>query len=173
MVNNIILFIINIIILSVFSYIDAESHQNFNRKTNLLFHIIGISAVVISFAFLVVSQFEFTLLIYLGAIISIFGIILIIISYVQIKNQFLNAKKIVNKGLYKYSRHPMYLGFIMLLMGISFFSSSLLVLVYSIIFSILLIWQAYEEEKNMIRRFPRYKEYQRKVPMILPRKRKL
>jgi protein-S-isoprenylcysteine O-methyltransferase Ste14 len=164
-----ILFIISLGILVVFSIIDVISHRKFKKYPNLIFHIFGISAVLISLAFLAVSEFKFSLLIYPGIILILISLIIIILSYVEIRRHFLTATGIVKKGMYKYSRHPMYSGIVLFFIGLILAFPSFYIFIYSIIAILLIIYQAYEEEKHLARRFPQYKKYKGKTGMFLPR----
>ena len=167
--KDIIIFIISLGILVIFSVIDVISHRKFKKIPNLIFHIIGISAVLISLGFLFVSEFKFTLLIYLGIVLILCSFIIIILTYIQIKNHFLTAKGIVKTGLYKYARHPMYSGIILFFIGLIVAVPSFYVFVYSIIAILLIIYQAYEEEKFLEKKFQEYKKYKKETGMIMPK----
>jgi protein-S-isoprenylcysteine O-methyltransferase Ste14 len=164
--NNIILFIISIIVLIVFSLIDPLSHRKFRKIPNLIFHVIGISLLLISLAFLIVSEFKFTFLIYPGIFLIVASLFLILISYIQIKKHFLTAKGIVKTGLYKYIRHPMYSGIVLFFIGLILAVPSFYVFVYSLVAILLMIWQAYEEEKFLFKKFPEYKKYKKETGMF-------
>ncbi|MBM3234176.1 DUF1295 domain-containing protein [Candidatus Pacearchaeota archaeon] len=167
--DNLIVFIIALIILIIFSLVDVISHRKFKKTSNLVFHIFGISAVLISLGFLVFSEFKFTFLAYFGILIIIFGIILILLTYIQIKKHFLRARGIVKNGLYKYSRHPMYLGIIIFFIGLIFLVPSFYIFIYSLVAIIFMIWQAYEEEKFLEKKFLKYKNYKKETGMIIPK----
>ena len=167
--SNLVYFLIAVLIMFVYMIIDGISHQKFKKTINLWFHILGISILVISFAILTIIEFRFSVLIYPGILIIIIGFILIYLSYIDIKKDFLRAKKVTRTGIYTKVRHPMYLGLILLYIGISLFSSSLLVSLYSLIAILFIIWQAVNEEKHLIKRFGKeYLNYKKKVPMLVP-----
>ena len=82
--------------------------------------------------------------------------------------------RIVATGPYRASRHPMYVGWTLLYLGlIPILSSGWLI----ILFPLLAVWVHFEsvkEEKRMLESFgPSYEEYQARVPryLSLPRKR--
>lgn len=167
--SNLIYFLIALAIMIVFFFIDAVSHQKFKKKTNLLFHILGITILVISFAILIIKEFKLSVLIYPGIAFIITSIVLTYLSYIHIKKDFLTAKKVTKSGIYTKVRHPMYLGLILLYIGISLLTSSLLVSIYSIIGILFIVWQAFNEEKYLIKRFGKeYLNYKRDVPMLVP-----
>jgi protein-S-isoprenylcysteine O-methyltransferase Ste14 len=80
------------------------------------------------------------------------------------------TKKIITTGAYSIVRHPQYLGGLLAHIGISLVLSSF----YSLLSTPLIILIIYiiskKEEKELIREFGnRYKEYKKKVPMLLPK----
>lgn len=162
-------FIISLAILIIFSIIDPVTHRKFSRNASLVFHIIGISAILISLGFLVISEFKFTFMVYLGSILILASGIIIILTYIQIKKHFLMAKGIVKIGLYKKIRHPMYSGIILFFIGLIIAVPSFYVLVYSLISILLMIYQAYEEEKFLEKKFPDYLKYKKETGMIFPK----
>lgn len=167
--SNTIYFLIALAIMFVYMIIDGISHQKFKKTTNLLFHILGITILVISFGILIVKDFNLSILIYPGIAFIIISIILVYLSYVDIKKDFLRANKVTKSGIYTKVRHPMYLGLIFLYIGFSLITSSLLVSIYSIIGILFIIWQAFNEEKHLINRFGKqYLKYKKQVPMFFP-----
>lgn len=75
------------------------------------------------------------------------------------------AKKLQTGGLYKYFRHPIYLGITLALLGLSLSTSSLLGFIYTIIIIIPLnILRAKREERVLIAKFgPKYLAYRQKT----------
>src|SRR3989344_3459732 len=120
-------------------------------------------------------------LIVLGAIIVICAATLRRLSIVALGNQWaihalgeskLFSKHILTiKGPYKYIRHPIYLSYIMDLVGLSVLFGAF----YSLVFIIMVnipsyLSRARNEEKSSIRRFgPEYAVYAAKTPLMLPR----
>ena len=79
-------------------------------------------------------------------------------------------KKIITTGPYSIVRHPQYFGWILAHIGISV----LLSVWYSILFTPILLTLIYlisrKEEDELIREFGKeYKDYQKEVPMLIPR----
>jgi protein-S-isoprenylcysteine O-methyltransferase Ste14 len=76
-------------------------------------------------------------------------------------NTFDEPDKLIIDGLFKYSRNPMYLGFIIALLGVTIILSSVESLI--ILFSFIIIsdqWYVKFEEKVMIKKFEEeYKNY--------------
>ncbi len=85
-----------------------------------------------------------------------------------------SPKKILNTGIYSTVRHPQYFGWILAHLGISI----LLSVWYSILFTPVLIALIYliskKEEDELIKEFGKeYEAYQKKVPMLIPRRKML
>nr|HPN68070.1 isoprenylcysteine carboxylmethyltransferase family protein [Saprospiraceae bacterium] len=75
------------------------------------------------------------------------------------------TKKLVHKGLYQYSRNPMYVGVIMILLGEVIFTQSIPLLIYIlIIFTIFNIFIIFFEEPRLKKDFQEeYIHYCKKV----------
>lgn len=78
-------------------------------------------------------------------------------------------KKLVGRGLYKYSRNPMYIGYLLIILGKFFFFGQFLLVVYFLAASI--FWHlliVYYEEPILKKRFGKsYLEYLKKTPRWL------
>jgi protein-S-isoprenylcysteine O-methyltransferase Ste14 len=114
----------------------------------------------------------FTYLIFpASTIIIVIGILLIVFGWRQIyKARRESQGKLVTTGIYKYVRHPQYIGFLLLTFG--------MLLEWPTIFTVLLwpalvvvYWRlAKEEDKEIEERFgEEFREYKRKVPGFIPR----
>lgn len=103
----------------------------------------------------------------LSSIVMLFGMLLIIFGWRRIhraKNQ------LVTTGIYSYIRHPQYLGFLLLTLGMN---------IQWITIPTLLLWPALvilyyrfakKEDKEMEEKFgEEYRTYSRSVPMFIPR----
>lgn len=99
---------------------------------------------------------------YIGLLFFITGVFLFIFSHVKLKG-FENKDHLVKKGIYSKIRNPMYLGFIIWIIGFPIFMQKLLTLLSSIIWiSHIIIWKVLEE-KALERKYPDYKEYKKKT----------
>ena len=72
---------------------------------------------------------------------------------------------IIQKGLYKYIRHPAYLGSFCILVGIACFSEILSLIYLAFVF---FVSRALNEER-LLRNNPQYKEYQKTTGMFFPK----
>lgn len=115
--------------------------------------------------------FIFTYIIFpASTIIIVAGILLIVFGWRQIyKARRQKESKLVTTGIYKYVRHPQYIGFLLLTLG--------MLLEWPTIFTVLLwpvlvvvYWRlAKEEDKEIEERFGKeFQEYKRRVPGFIP-----
>lgn len=83
--------------------------------------------------------------------------------------QFEKTTELINTGVYKYIRHPMYGSLLFLTWGIALKNMTVLVIVISVISSVALYITARMEEKEDIAFFgDRYKEYMKHSKMFVP-----
>ena len=85
-------------------------------------------------------------------------------------------KKLITTGLYAYIRNPMILGLLLLLLGLGILFGSLsLILIFTPLFIVPnILYLRAVEEKEMEKKFGQeYLEYKKKVPMSIPRLRKM
>ncbi len=127
----------------------------------------------------VIILFKKTLsIIFLGYLMTATGAIIMMIC---VKKYFLNLSglrslfekrmthKLIITGIHKYVRHPLYLGTFIFLWGLfllypylSLFIADFIITIYT------LIGIRFEEEKLILEYGEDYKQYQLKVPMLLP-----
>ena len=99
---------------------------------------------------------------YIGLLLFITGIFLFIFSHIKLKG-FEDKGYVVKKGIYSKIRNPMYLGFIIWIIGFPIFMQKLLALLSSIIWiTHIIIWKVLEE-KELERKYPDYKDYKNKT----------
>jgi protein-S-isoprenylcysteine O-methyltransferase Ste14 len=80
---------------------------------------------------------------------------------------------VIRKGVFGIIRHPMYMGEILLYLGLLFFSTSLAAIgVWIIIIAFLHYISRYEEKLLLTRFGDEYRQYMKDVPMYIPRLRR-
>lgn len=132
---------------------------------------LGILLIILmhfTFPVLQIISYPYTLF---GMLLIIFGIILNTLAWLLFiknkttQNPFKKPDKFIVKGVYKISRHPMYLGMLTILLGISALLGSLTTFIFPIIFFIIIQTKFIPlEEKNMETKFgKKYLEYKTKV----------
>ena len=108
---------------------------------------------------------------------NLFGIFLMLFGFFLISSPYYLFKKyntpekyekstcVVETGLYKYSRNPMYLGGLFFLTGLSVLLGNIISFISPILFFIIMNWMfiPYEEEKMEKEVGQKYSDYKRKV----------
>jgi protein-S-isoprenylcysteine O-methyltransferase Ste14 len=123
----------------------TESTAGFSKREKRVFML---SKVVLALIFLYSIFLPLrlgTLWFYIGLPISLLGIAMYIIVSVNIANTPVNIP--VTKGLYRYSRHPMYMASIPALIGGGIASASWLFLLLSVLFAVTHLMNGICEER--------------------------
>jgi len=107
---------------------------------------------------------------FLGLIIISFGFFLEIWAWLLFKKHktpenFSKSKKLVTEKIYKFTRNPMYLGMILMVVGLSFVLNNYISLIGPIVlfFVIHFMFIPFEEEKNLKTFGQKYLNYKKKV----------
>ncbi len=115
---------------------------------------------------------------------GIFGILLVLLAFLNWLYFFLSAlwenrgaaksaagvEKLVKTGIYSKVRHPIYSADIVLAWGIFLYLPKLAVLLSVCWLTFVLVYWAGLEEKALLKKFgEEYREYRRRVPMLVPR----
>ena len=115
-------------------------------------------------------------LIYLGVFICIISNIIIFLSHKELGLNFKNyiqihkSQKLVTTGMYKYSQHPIYLGFFLFHLGVLFLTHNLFLGgVMLVLFSITIIIRLKDEERFLLKAFgDEYLNYKQKTKRVFP-----
>lgn len=106
-------------------------------------------------------------LMFLGVILGLWAIIIMRLN-VNVFPDIRKSQKLFINGPYKYIRHPMYLAILMTTFAWVLNRSNLIsVILWLILFFDLIIKINYEESK-LIKHFPEYKDYKKKVKTLIP-----
>ena len=98
----------------------------------------------------------------IGLLLFLMGVFLFIFSHMKLRG-FKDKEGLVTSGIYSKIRNPMYLGFIIWLVGFPIFMQSLITLASSLIWvSYILYWKTLEE-KELERKYKEYAEYKKKT----------
>jgi len=104
-----------------------------------------------------------TYLIITGLIISVISLIIGALSIIT-KKGFRKEKELITIGIYSKIRHPMYLGLILMHLGLPLSLGKLLTLLSTLLWIPQILAWKYWEEKELIKRFKKkYKDYQKRT----------
>ena len=120
--------------------------------------LIPIAYLLLTFAYFAYSMLHQVVLIHhwIGLIITIPAFILWIVSRIQLGNAFTlapKAKFLVQSGIYRKLRHPVYYFSIVAITGITIFTWSILMLIPLILLVIVEVIRIKQEEKVLLQRF--------------------
>ena len=186
--NSIIIFyIFTVSLVSYYFYESDKSYliKNSSKASIKIFKFISefihISTVVICFNSVLIDNFLYfdfhnsNVIMYSGVAISAFSLALFVSSKISLGNNYSPCydqklpNKIVTSGIYKLVRHPIYLSNILLIVGVFIISGSLLIIGNFILLTAFYILSAFREERYLINKFPRYKNYSKKTGMFIPK----
>jgi protein-S-isoprenylcysteine O-methyltransferase Ste14 len=105
----------------------------------------------------------------LGVILIVIGIAIRILAWLQIPNTH-RIGSLVTTGIYSRTRNPIYLAFMLIIVGVAFLFPGLLTLIWLIIGIAILYGLAKLEERDLEKVYGnKYLDYKRSVPFFLPR----
>jgi protein-S-isoprenylcysteine O-methyltransferase Ste14 len=158
-----------------------ESADKKDRDKNtiaIIWRILGISntLAILSAIFIKVPISQISIFPYLGVMIIALGMVIRIIAIITLGKFFTvnvairDNHRVIQSGLYKYIRHPAYLGAIMSFVGFGVSLNNWISLaIISIFVSGVMIYRLRIEEKVLIEQFgEEYKEYMKRTFRLIP-----
>jgi methanethiol S-methyltransferase len=123
------------------------------------------TSLVLTFQFMGIN-FGFDICMAYGFLIMGIGMVLIVVGWITL---YKNVKKnrIVTSGIYGLSRHPQYVGFILVIYGWTFGWPTIMTLILSFILIFKYIRVSRSEELEVSREFPEYDTYRKNVPFLI------
>ena len=144
------------------------------NKTEKKIDIFGTVILFLLFAYSIFLPLQLgTVWFYLGLVIFLLGLILGLIVSIPWVTTPLDEP--LTKGLYRYSRHPIYLTIFLRFMGVGIASTSWLFLLFLIVHIILTNFLVIAEERFLLEKYGNtYREYMNKTPrwIGIPKSRK-
>jgi protein-S-isoprenylcysteine O-methyltransferase Ste14 len=163
-----IVFILQMIIMSFANeQIRKRTHVPNSARKTLIEKYIGFIA---NFFWLVALVYSIFLPFLLGSIwfyvgLSVFIIGILILMFATVNFMTTPVEQLIQKGVYKYSRHPMYLATFLICLGAGISTASFIFILVSIIIAICFHYEAILEEKYCLSIYQdQYKEYMNSVP---------
>jgi protein-S-isoprenylcysteine O-methyltransferase Ste14 len=114
------------------------------------------------------------LLLWLGYGIFILGTVIALMAAINLGKNLTPLPRpkentvLIQVGLYRFVRHPIYFGVIMLSIGWGLIQQSILVWLYIVIIAIFFDIKSRKEEQWLVERFSTYAEYQGRVRKLIP-----
>ncbi len=101
-----------------------------------------------------------------GAIMMIIGACIIAGAWITLYKN-IKRKGLVESGIYSYSRHPQYFGFILVIIGWFIAWPTILTVFFTPILLYKYTRLCRQEEREMTKKFPEYKKYKEDVPFFI------
>jgi len=98
---------------------------------------------------------------YTGLALFIIGVSFFVISHLRIRG--LDSDRLIMSGIYSKIRHPMYLGFILWVIGLPVFMNALFTLASAAIWIPHILYWRVSEERQLEKRYENYQEYKKKT----------
>ena len=101
-----------------------------------------------------------------GGVIITIGMLIVMWGWLTL---YRNIKKtgLVTSGIYAYSRHPQYLGFLLIIVGWTIGWPTIMSVIFAIILIIMYLRVCFKEESEVSRQLPEYADYKRQVPFFI------
>ncbi|MCW8981891.1 MAG: isoprenylcysteine carboxylmethyltransferase family protein [Altibacter sp.] len=115
--------------------------------------------------------FAFVCLAFVG-----FGILVIVLGILNLSDSFNifspreKHANLISYGIYKYVRHPIYLGILISMIAYAIYSVSVIKLVISLALIVVLYLKSSYEEKLLMKDFSDYKDYKKTTGRFFPKK---
>ena len=151
---------------TAFNILDDKKYKLVEKRTVIVVIYIVMAILWVSwFSMNFSDPYKITLagwIRYTGLILFIIGISLFIFSQINMKG-FKDRGYLVTKGIYSRIRNPLYLGFILWVIGFPIFMQSLVTLASGLMWTIYFLYWKTLEEKELDRKYEEYGEYKKRT----------
>jgi protein-S-isoprenylcysteine O-methyltransferase Ste14 len=138
--------------------------------------LVGIQFLLL-LIFLIPFKFHFLIADYLrfpSLLFAIIGFLIVLVALFNL-NKSLTAfptpksnSELITSGLYKYVRHPIYTGILLVVFGYSIYSASIPRLIISLLLLILFYFKTNYEEYKLSQKYPDYSAYKSRTGRFIP-----
>ncbi len=142
-------------------------HKKMLRPGKLSFVVIFINMILLWTSWFALCRLDIyrinlaDIIRYIGISLVGIGIMIFLIALYTIKSLESYQGDLITKGIYSKIRHPMYLGFILWLIGFPIFFGALFSFILSFAFIANVLFWRYLEEKELEKRFISYMNYKK------------
>ncbi len=142
-------------------------HKKIVKANKITFVIIFINMILLWVSWFLLCSYDVYkielagIIRYMGILLTGIGVILFFTALLTIKSLESYNGNLITKGIYSKIRHPMYLSFILWLIGFPVYFGAFISFLFSLIFiANILLWR-YFEEMELVERFPSYRDYRK------------
>jgi protein-S-isoprenylcysteine O-methyltransferase Ste14 len=146
---------------------EVLKHKKLLNPGKLSFVIVFINMLILWMSWIALcSQDKFTIELsgiirYSGIALAGIGVIVFLTGLYTIKTLESYEGDLITKGIYSKIRHPMYLGFILWLIGFPVFFGAVFSFVLGLLFIANILFWRYLEELELVKRFSSYRDYKK------------
>ena len=139
-------------------------YSSFERRKDKIFSQMLIVILFASYFYSVFVPFKLgTMWFYIGVLVYLVGMVFITLSIIDFANT--PTTQPVTKGLYRYSRNPMFIGFFLTYFGLTIACVSWVYLVISILFMLIVNYLSPLEEFATLKTYGKtYEDYMKRTP---------
>jgi len=144
-------------------------HKEILKPSRLSFVIMFINMMLLWISWVLLCRFDIyritlpAIIKYTGLVLSGIGIIVFITALFTLKTLETYEGDLVTTGIFSKIRHPMYLGFILWLIGFPIFFGAIFSLILTLLFIANILFWRHLEENELEKRFPTYLDYKKKT----------
>lgn len=148
---------------------EIMKHRDTIKPGKLSFIIVFTNMLILWASWFLVCRYDYHEINFTGTIrvaalvLSVTGVISFLSGLVTIKTLESYEGDLITTGIYSIIRHPMYVGFILWLIGFPVYFGSPVALILSVPFILNVLYWRFLEEKELINRFPEYCGYMKKT----------
>jgi protein-S-isoprenylcysteine O-methyltransferase Ste14 len=144
-------------------------HKKLIKPSKLSFVVVFSNMLLLWTSLFLLCSFDLSatnlpiILRYSGISLVIIGVAIFLIALFTIKTLETYEGNLITSGIYSVIRHPMYLGFLLWLIGFPLFYGGIYSFIIAIPFAINVLFWRYLEELELDKRFADYKSYRKKT----------
>jgi protein-S-isoprenylcysteine O-methyltransferase Ste14 len=151
------------------SVYEILKHKQVLKPGKLSFIIVFINMILLWISWFLLCRYDIfkvnlpDIIRFTGLLLSVVGLVAFLAGLFTIKTLESYEGDLITTGIYSIIRHPMYLGFILWLIGFPIFFGSYFSMILSLLFIANILFWRHLEEKELENRFPAYLDYTKKT----------
>jgi protein-S-isoprenylcysteine O-methyltransferase Ste14 len=151
------------------SVYEILKHKQVLKPGKLSFIIVFINMILLWISWFLLCRYDIfkvnlpDIIRFTGLLLSVVGLVAFLAGLFTIKTLESYEGDLITTGIYSIIRHPMYLGFILWLIGFPIFFGSYFSMILSLLFIANILFWRHLEEKELEKRFSAYLDYKKKT----------